>query len=68
MCFTLMNKIERIKLNRMTNEELDICLYKEFKYYEKDIGILCSIIRKTLPKSMIYRLISKLYRIRTTQN
>jgi len=50
------------------NEDIVDSLYKEFSLYLKlDSDLLydlCKIIVKKLPKSMVYRLISKLYRIR----
>lgn len=52
--------------NYLTNEELEQKLQEEFMYYSEDIDELCHIIRKLLPRKMIYRIISKLYRLRKT--
>lgn len=55
---------ETLKLNKLTNKELQHQLYKEILYYTEDLDILCHIIMKQFPRKMIYRLISKLYRLR----
>lgn len=39
-------------------------LYKELRYYDEDLYELSRILVKTLPKTMITRIINKLYRIR----
>ena len=52
-------------LGEMTNEELDQQLYHEVLYYSEDLLKLCRLIRKNIPRKMMYRLISKLYRVRT---
>ena len=51
-------------LSSLTNEELDERLYQELLYFEEDIYQLSRIIRKQLPRKFIYRIISKLYRLR----
>lgn len=48
----------------MTNEELDQQLYYEVLYYSEDLLKLCRLIRKNIPRKMMYRIISKLYRVR----
>lgn len=53
-------------LDNLSNEELECQLRLEFLYYEENLLKLCSVIRKTIPKKMYYRLLSKLYRIRKT--
>ena len=50
--------------NYLNNEELERKLQEEFMYYAEDLDELCHIIRKQLPRKMIYRIISKLYRLR----
>ena len=59
-----MNLNERFDLNSLNNEELELKLQEEFMYYSEDLDELCHIIRKQLPRKMIYRIISKLYRLR----
>ena len=52
----------------MSKEVVD-GLYKEFSLYlkiESDLLYdLCKIVVKKIPKSMVYRIITKLYKIRT---
>ena len=55
---------ERFDLSSLNNEELERKLQEEFMYYDEDLDKLCHIIRKQLPRKMIYRIISKLYRLR----
>ena len=55
---------ERFDLSSLNNEELEWKLREEFMYYAEDLDKLCHIIRKQLPRKMIYRIISKLYRLR----
>lgn len=52
-------------INSLTNKELGQKLYEEFMYYSEDLDELCKIIRKKLPRKMVYRLVSKLYRLRS---
>lgn len=59
-----MNLNERFDLNSLNNKELELKLQEEFMYYSEDLYELCHIIRKQLPRKMIYRIISKLYRLR----
>lgn len=54
-----------MNLNTKTKEELKKQLAKEMLFYNEDIYDLAKIICNELPRSMIYRIISKLYRIRT---
>jgi hypothetical protein len=56
-----------MRLNRLSNDELTEQLYKEFSFYDEELYDLCRIIRKQIPRKMMYRIISKLYRIRTTK-
>lgn len=56
--------MDKFDLNKLTNEDLEHQLYKELLYYAEDLDELCHIIRKQLPRKMLYRLISKLYRLR----
>lgn len=51
-------------ISDLTNKELEQKLYEEFMYYSEDLDELCHIIRKQLPRKMVYRLISKMYRLR----
>lgn len=51
-------------LSLMSNEELEKQLYREVLYYSDDLMKLCRIIRKNISRKMMYRLISKLYRLR----
>lgn len=51
-------------LSLMSNEELEKQLYSEVLYYADDLMKLCRIIRKNISRKMMYRLISKLYRLR----
>lgn len=51
-------------LSMMSNEELEKQLYSEVLYYSEDLMKLCRIIRKNISRKMMYRLISKLYRLR----
>ena len=60
----LMDLNERFDLSGLNNEELERKLQEEFMYYAEDLDELCHIIRKQLPRKMIYRIISKLYRLR----
>lgn len=55
-------------LSALTNEELEHCLYREMLYYSEDLMDLSKILRRQLPKRMMYRIISKLYRIRRSGN
>lgn len=55
-------------LSELTNEELEKQLYSEVLYYSEDLSSLCRIIRKNIPRKMMYRLISKLYRLRKQQS
>ena len=57
--------VRDFNLDQMTNEELEQQLYHEVLYYSEDLLKLCRLIRKNVPRKMMYRLISKLYRIRT---
>lgn len=52
-------------ISSLTNKELEQKLYEEFMYYSEDLDELCKVIRKQLPRKMVYRLISKLYRLRS---
>lgn len=51
-------------LSRLSNEDLEKQLNIEISYYEKDLTDLCKTIRKTIPKRILFRIISKLYNIR----
>ena len=53
-----------LDLSKLTNEELEQRLYEEFRLYDWDLKKLCHIIRKQLPRKMVYRIISKLFRMR----
>lgn len=53
------------ELSDMTNEELSNQLYREVLSYTEDLQELCKIIQKQIPRKMMYRIISKLYRLRT---
>lgn len=55
---------DEIDLSRLSNEDLDQQLYNEMVFYTEDLRLLCKLIRKQLPKKMVYRIISKLYRLR----
>lgn len=57
--------MEDFDFSDMNNEQLEKQLYSEMIFYEKNLLKLCRIIRKQIPRKMIYRIISKLYRIRT---
>ena len=57
--------VDDFNLDEMTNEELEQQLYYEVLYYSEDLLKLCRLIRKNIPRKMMYRLISKLYRVRT---
>lgn len=52
-------------LSTLTNEELAKQLYNEILYYDDDLLRLCQVIRKQIPRKIMYRIISKLYRLRT---
>ena len=54
-----------MNLDTKTKEELKKQLAKEMLFYNEDIYDLAKIICNELPRSMTYRIISKLYRIRT---
>lgn len=54
---------KRFDLSSLSNEELEQKLHEEFMYYAEDLDELCHIIRKQLPRKMVYRLISKLHRL-----
>lgn len=60
----LMDINEKFDFNGLNNEELERKLQKEFMYYSEDLDELAHIIRKQLPRKMVYRIISKLYRLR----
>lgn len=51
-------------LESLSNSELQEQLYKEFLFYDEELYELARIVRKQLPRKMLYRLISKLYMIR----
>lgn len=51
-------------ISEFSNKELTDQLYKEIIYYDEDLYGLCHIIQKQIPRKMMYRLISKLYRLR----
>lgn len=53
-------------LSILTKQELIRQLYNECVYYDENLFELCGIICKEIPKKMVYRIISKLYRIRKT--
>lgn len=57
-------KNERLNLSELSNEELAIQLYNEMIYYTEDLYGLSRIIQKQLPRKMMCRIISKLYRLR----
>ena len=59
-----MHTTTNVNLNELTNKELEQKLQEEFMYYTEDLDNLCTIIRKQLPRKMVYRIISKLYRLR----
>lgn len=48
----------------MTNEELEQELLKEVLFYTDKLELLCHTLRKQIPKKLVYRIISKLYRMR----
>jgi len=50
----------------MTKEELSKQLYQEVSYYNEDLMGLCQILVKQVPRKYIYRIISKMYRVRKT--
>ena len=50
----------------MTREELSKQLYQEVSYYNEDLMDLCQILVKQVPRKYIYRIISKMYRVRKT--
>jgi hypothetical protein len=54
-----------VDLSSMSNEELVDQLVSECIYYDERLYSLCKIICKELPRKMVYRIISKLYRLRT---
>lgn len=56
--------MQNFDLNKLTNEELEQKLHEEVLYYTEDLQKLCHIIRKQLPRKMVYRIISKLFRLR----
>ena len=56
--------VNNFNLSIMSNEDLEKQLYNEVLYYSEDLMKLCRLIRKNIPRKMMYRLISKLYRIR----
>ena len=61
----LMNElVNNFDLSIMSNEDLEKQLYNEVLYYSEDLMKLCRLIRKNIPRKMMYRLISKLYRVR----
>lgn len=55
-------------LSMLKKQELIDQLYKECLYYDEDLHDLCKIICGEIPRKMVYRIISKLYRIRTTKH
>lgn len=56
--------MQNFDLNKLTNEELEQKLHEEVLYYTEDLQKLCHIIRKQLPRKMVYRIIIKLFRLR----
>ena len=51
-------------LETKTNQELEQMLLNEFIYYDENLNELAHIIRTELPKQYVYRILSKLYRLR----
>ena len=56
--------MDNFDLSKLTNEQLEEKLHDEFLYYTEDLQKLCHIIRKQLPRKMVCRIISKLFRLR----
>lgn len=56
--------VNNFDLSIMSNEDLEKQLYNEVLYYSEGLMKLCRLIRKNIPRKMMYRLISKLYRVR----
>ena len=48
----------------MSKQELIDQLSNECQYYDEDLREFCRIICGEMPRRMIYRIISKLYRLR----
>ena len=55
-----------IELDKLSNEDLECLLFREFYYYINNGNTyeLCKIIGKQLSKKILYEIILKLYRIR----
>ena len=53
-------------LRTLSKKELQEQLYNEFLYYAEEPYDLCKIICNQISRRMVYRIISKLYRIRKT--
>lgn len=57
-----------MELSRLTKQELINQLYSEVIFYNENLQSLCKLLCDELPKKMIYRIISKMYRVRTTKH
>lgn len=54
-----------MNLSELSNNELADQLYQEVIYYRDDLNNLCHKIQNQIPRKLMMRLISHLYRIRT---
>ena len=52
-------------LSSLNKNELIEQLYSEAIYYDEDMHKLCKILCDELPRRMIFRIISKMFRLRT---
>lgn len=53
-----------MNLSNLTNEELTKQIYQELLYYSEDLFSFCRVVQKQIPRRFMYRIISKLYKIR----
>lgn len=52
-------------LSRLNKKALIDQLYSELIYYDEGLYKLCKILVDELPRKMVFRIISKMYRLRS---
>jgi len=58
--------MEHIDLSRLKKPQLIAKLHSEVLNYDDDLQKLCKLLCDELPRSLVFRIISRMYRIRTT--
>lgn len=56
-----------MNLSTLNKQELIQQLYSEAIYYDEDLDKFCKLLCDELPRKMIFRIISKMYRLRNTK-